>query len=160
MFVMDANWGNLMKRLMLASLLGLVCPLGFAGPPVATGGQVATFKNVSGNIDIARNDARLDAVSGMPLFVSDRIVSGTGASAGIVFNDGTQLTVGPSTDVEVRDYTFEPKQSKYEFFVYLAKGAAVYTSGMIGRFAPEVVKVATPTATIGIRGTKFIVEAD
>lgn len=149
-----------MKRLMPASLLALVCPLGFAGPAVANDGQVATFKNVSGNIDIARSDARLDAVSGMPLFVSDRIVSGAGSSAGIVFNDGTQLTVGPSTDIEVRDFTFEPMQSRYEFFVYLARGAAIYTSGMIGRFAPEAVKVATPTATIGIRGTRFIIQAD
>ncbi|WP_430407257.1 FecR family protein [Hydrogenophaga sp.] len=156
----DDNWENWMKRLMLAALLGVVCPLGFAGPEAANNGQVATFKNVSGNIDIARNDARLDAVSGMPLFVSDRIVSGTGASAGIVFNDGTQLTVGPSTDIEVRDYTFEPRQSRYDFFVYLARGAAIYTSGMMGRLAPEAIKVATPTATIGIRGTRFIIEAD
>ncbi|RZJ02617.1 MAG: hypothetical protein EOP39_22440 [Rubrivivax sp.] len=149
-----------MTRLLFTSLLAVLGTLGTVGQAAANGAHVATFKNVSGSIGIDRNEARMDAVSGMPLFVSDRIVSSPGASAGIVFNDGTQLTVGPSTDIQVRDYTFEPKQSKYEFFVYLAKGAAVYTSGMIGRFAPEVVKVATPTATIGIRGTKFIIEAD
>jgi hypothetical protein len=152
-----------MKRLLFTSLVAVLGTLGTAGQVAANGvdgAQIATFKNVSGNIGIARNESRMDAVTGMPLYVSDRIVSSAGASGGIVFNDGTQLTVGPSTDIQVRDYTFEPKQSKYEFFVYLAKGAAVYTSGMIGRFAPEVVKVATPTATIGIRGTKFIIEAD
>ena len=149
-----------MKRLKLASLLAVVGVLMFAGAASANGEHVATFKNVSGDIGIARNGATLNAVSGSTLFVSDRIVSGTGSSAGIVFKDGTQLTLGPSTDIQVRDYAFEPKQAKFEFFVYLARGAAVYSSGMIAKLAPESVKVATPTATIGVRGTRFIIEAD
>lgn len=152
--------GFLMKRLKLASLLAAVGVLVFAGAAHANGESVATFKNVSGDIGIARNGATLNAVSGSTLFVSDRIVSGTGSSAGIVFKDGTQLTLGPSTDIQVRDYAFEPKQAKFEFFVYLARGAAVYSSGMIAKLSPESVKVATPTATIGVRGTRFIIEAD
>jgi len=149
-----------MKRLLFATLAGLVAALGFVGVAVANDGHVATLKNVSGHIEIARNHVWLDAEPGMTLFVSDRITSGADGSVGIVFKDGTQLTVGPSTDILVRDYIFEPKLSKFEFFLYLARGAAVYSSGMIGRLAPEVVKVATPTATIGIRGTRFIIEAD
>ena len=149
-----------MKRLKLASLLAVAGLWVFAGAASANGEHVATFKNVSGDIGIARNGATLNAVSGSSLFVSDRIVSGTGSSAGIVFKDGTQLTVGPSTDIQVRDYAFEPKQAKFDFFVYLARGAAVYSSGMIAKLSPESVKVATPTATIGVRGTRFIIEAD
>ncbi len=149
-----------MNRLIFASLLAVAGLSGFAGSAAANGDHVATFKNVSGDIGIARNGTRLNAASGSTLFVSDRIVSGTGSSAGIVFKDGTQLTLGPSTDIQVRDYAFEPRQSKYGFFVYLARGAAVYSSGMIAKLAPESVKVATPTATIGVRGTRFIIEAD
>ena len=95
------NTGNPMKRLVLASLLTLAGPLGFVGSAHANGDHVATFKNVSGDIGIARNGTTLDAVSGSTLFVSDRIVSGAGSSAGIVFKDGTQLTLGPSTDIQV-----------------------------------------------------------
>ncbi len=160
MFCTDTKLGISMKRLMFATVLGLVGPFALLGEAAANDGHVATLKNVSGNIGIARNETLLDAEPGMNLFVSDRITSGADASAGIVFRDGTQLTVGPSTDIQVRDYTFEPKQSKYDFFLYLARGAAIYSSGMIGKLAPEVVKVATPTATIGIRGTRFIIEAD
>lgn len=149
-----------MKSVLFASVLALVATLASIGQAAANDGEIATFKNVTGNIDIARKDATLDAVSGMPLFVSDRIVTGTGSSAGIVFKDGTLLTVGPSTDIQVRDYAFEPKQARYDFFVYLAKGAAVYSSGLIARLAPDAVRVATPTATIGVRGTRFIIEAD
>lgn len=149
-----------MKRLKWTSLLAAVGVFVLAGAAHAAGESVATFNNVSGDIGIARNGTTMNAVSGSTLFVSDRIVSGAGSSAGIVFKDGTQLTLGPSTDIQVRDYAFEPKQAKFEFFVYLARGAAVYSSGMIAKLSPESVKVATPTATIGVRGTRFIIEAD
>ena len=149
-----------MKRLKLAPLLAIAALSGFSGGACANGEQIATFKNVSGDIGIARNGSTLIAVAGSTLLVSDRIVSGTGSSAGIVFKDGTQLTLGPSTDIQVRDYAFEPKQSRFGFLVYLARGAAVYSSGMIAKLSPESVKVATPTATIGVRGTRFIIEAD
>ena len=143
----------------IALTLALAGLFGFIGSVGANDGHVATLKGVSGDVSVARKDATLEAGSGTKLFVSDRIVSGTDSSAGIVFKDGTVLTVGPSADVQVRDYTFEPKREKYDFFVYLARGAAIYTSGLIGKLSPEAVKVATPIATIGVRGTRFIVDA-
>ncbi|WP_439517648.1 FecR family protein [Hydrogenophaga sp.] len=147
------------SRTCLLAAMGLSAALGAVGHARANDAPVATLKSVSGDISVARKDALVDAGSGTQLFVSDRIVSGTNSSAGIVFKDGTVMTVGPSADIQVRDYTFEPKREKYDFFVYLAKGAAIYSSGMIGKLSPEAVKVATPIATIGVRGTRFIVDA-
>jgi hypothetical protein len=34
-----------------------------------------------------------------------------------------------------------------------------YLSGLIGKLAPEKARFETPTATIGIRGTHFVVNA-
>jgi hypothetical protein len=151
--------GEPMTRVTFALLLTLMGTAGWIVPASANDGHIALLKGVSGDISVARRGATLDGDSGMKLFVADRIVSGTGGSAGIVFKDGTVLTVGPSADVQVREFAFEPKRDKYEFFVYLARGAAVYSSGMIGKLAPEAVKVATPIATIGVRGTRFIIDA-
>lgn len=149
-----------MKRMFGALLLALAGSLSFAETAVVPDVQVATFENVSGSVGIARKNATLAAVAGMPLFVSDRITSGTNASAGIVFRDGTLFTVGPSSDVDIRDFAFEPQQAKFNFFVHLARGVAIYSSGMIGKLAPQAVKVSTPTATVGIRGTRFLITAD
>jgi hypothetical protein len=143
----------------VVALVGLLAAFGVVDPAGANDGPIATLKRASGDISVMRKDSTLDAGSGTKLFISDRIVSGADSSAGIVFRDGTVLTVGPSADVEMRDYTFEPRSEKYEFFVYLARGAAIYASGMIGKLSPEAVKVATPIATIGVRGTRFIVDA-
>ena len=53
-----------------------------------------------------------------------------------------------------------PKNSRYEFSLYMARGTAIYSSGKIGKLSPESVKVNTPTATVGVRGTRFIINAD
>ena len=143
-----------------------ILPIGIAAlsllvaPAHAEDGHIALFKNVAGTMKVARKDAVLDATPGMNLFTSDRIISSADGSAGVVFKDGTLVTVGPSTEIHLRDYAFEPKNAKYEFSMYLAKGTAIYSSGKIGKLSPESVRVDTPTATVGVRGTRFIVTAE
>jgi len=44
--------------------------------------------------------------------------------------------------------------------VTLPKGTIVFESGKIGKLAPEKVTIKVPQGIIGIRGTKFIVEAE
>ncbi len=146
-----------MKRAVCSWLIAMYC---FANPAFGEDGHVAIFKNVAGGMKIVRTDATLDAAPGMTLFMSDRVISESNASAGIVFKDGTLVTVGPSTEIQIRDYVFEPKNSKYEFSLYLARGTAIYSSGKIGKLSPESVKVNTPTATVGVRGTRFIIKAE
>ena len=146
-----------MKRTASACLIALYC---LANPAFGEDNHVGIFKNVSGGMKVVRAGAAFDAAPGMPLFMSDKVVSDPGASAGLVFKDGTLVTVGPSTEIQIRDYAFEPKNSRYEFSLYMARGTAIYSSGKIGKLSPESVKVNTPTATVGVRGTRFIINAD
>ncbi len=146
-----------MKRTLCAWLM-VMC--GFANPAIGKDDHVAIFKNVSGAMKIVRQEATMDAATGMTLVISDKVISSSGATAGIVFKDGTLLTVGPSTEIQISDYVFEPKDSRYSFSLYLAKGTAIYSSGKIGKLSPESVKVNTPTATVGVRGTRFIINAE
>jgi hypothetical protein len=44
--------------------------------------------------------------------------------------------------------------------MYLKKGSAVYNSGKIGKLSPESVKLSTPRATVGVRGTRFIIKVE
>ena len=150
-----------MKR---SIFLLLLAASGLAGLPARAATvddeHVALFKNVTGRVRVVHADTTVDATPGMNLFTTDRIVSGADGSAGVVFKDGTLVTVGASSEVHVRDYAFEPKNAKYAFSMYLARGSAIYSSGKIGKLAPESVKVDTPSATIGVRGTRFIVTAE
>lgn len=122
--------------------------------------HAALIKSVNGTVNVTRQQRALGATSGMTLQISDRIATSANASTAIVFRDGTLLTLGPNADVLVRDYVFEPKDNHYSFSVYLAKGSAIYESGKIGKVAPQSVTVDTPTATVGVRGTRFLIDAN
>lgn len=139
------------------AMAGLACVV---LPAFAAEDHAALVKSVTGSVKITRQHATLDATGGTRLQVADHVVTAAGASASIVFKDGTLLTVGPSADILVRDYVFEPKDAKFSFSLYLDKGSAIYESGKIGKLAPESVKIDTPTATVGVRGTRFLIEAN
>ena len=145
------------KTLALTAGLSLAFALPFAS---AADDHVAMIKNVTGHVHIVRGSQDIPATAGGAVLRSDELSSEPGASAGIVFKDGTLLTLGQSSKVKVRDYVYEPQDNHYAFSIYLAKGQAVYESGRIGKIAPESVKVDTPTSTVGVRGTKFIVVAE
>jgi len=143
----------------ILSLLAAVWLACCAWPLAANGSHVGLMKGVTGNVSIVQTSATRAAEAGTQLQVSDRIVTAPGATASIVFRDGTMLTLGGGADVLVRDYVFEPKTNRYAFSVYMGQGSAIYESGKIGRLAPESVKVETPQATVGVRGTRFLIEA-
>ena len=134
--------------------------LSFANVAMAQDEHVALFKNVSGSVKIIRDKAEIVPVAGTQIMRSDIVVSGPHSSGGIVFRDGTLLTVGSSTEIEITRYMFQPEESKYDFSLYMKKGTAIYSSGKLGKLAPESVSLNTPRAAVGVRGTRFIVKTD
>lgn len=136
----------------------LLCALTF--PAKADDTHVALIKSVTGSVMVVRGNEQLPALSGTRLFKTDRVVSGPASTAGVVFKDGTLLSIGPASDVAIRDYGFDPRQNHFAFDLYMAKGSAVYSSGKIGKLAPEAVDISTPRATVGVRGTRFIIAAE
>jgi len=126
---------------------------------VAQEAHVALIKSVSGSVKVLRQSTTLEAQAGTTLLVADRLQAGPKSTAAIVFLDGTLLTLGSGADVQLRDYLFEPKSSRYGFSLYLSKGTAIYSSGKIGKISPDSVRIETPSATIGVRGTRFLVQA-
>ncbi len=136
----------------------LCCLLAFGA--AADEMHVALVKSVTGSVGVVRDGQELIAQRGMRLLKSDRILAHEAATAGIVFKDGTLLSVGPGSDIAIRDYAFEPGRNDFAFALYMAKGTAVYSSGRIGKLAPESVDISTPRATVGVRGTRFIITAE
>jgi len=134
--------------------------LSFANVAMAQDEHVALFKNVSGSVKIIRDKSEIVPVAGTQIMRSDIVVSGPHSSGGIVFRDGTLLTVGSSTEIEITRYMFQPEEAKYDFSLFMKKGAAIYSSGKIGKLAPESVSLNTPRAAVGVRGTRFIVKTD
>ncbi len=127
---------------------------------LAAAEHVALVKSVSGSVKVIREGKTLDVASDTTLQMDDHVIAAPKATAAIAFRDGTLLTLGSGADILIRDYVFDPKADKYAFSLYMAKGSAIYESGKIGKLAPGAVKLETPTATVGVRGTRFLIEAN
>jgi hypothetical protein len=118
---------------------------------------VAILKTVSGHVWVIRDDDRISATPGMELLEADLLGTDADGSAGVSFMDGSRVSLGPDSAMEISSFRFAPKDKDYAFQVYFKKGTAVYSSGKIGKLAPEAVRFRTPQAVLGIRGTTFLV---
>ena len=121
---------------------------------------IGTVKKVQGKVTIRENTIEFDAKLNDKIYEGYVIETEKNGNIGLVFIDGTQLSIGPGSQVIINRYLFSPKEKSYAFDVMLNNGSAIYTSGKLGALSPESIKVQTPEATIGVRGTKFLVEVD
>lgn len=121
---------------------------------------VAFVKSIHGNATLKRGVTSHLAQKGEHLFSGDKIETEQSANIGISFNDGTRIAIGPESTFTIDDYLFQPSQKTFQFDVNLPKGKAVFETGKIGKLAPEKVHIKVPQGIIGVRGTKFAVEAN
>ena len=75
------------------------------------------------------------------------------------FTDGGYMSLQPNTEFIVENYQFEGKQDGSERgFFRLVEGGLRAITGIVGRNNRPAYRVATPVATIGIRGSEFLAE--
>lgn len=86
------------------------------------------------------------------------LTSQQGASALIRFDDGQVIVLAAASVFKLDNYRFSPsKPTENRSEVELVRGAMRFVSGLLGKQTPEAVKIKTQTATIGIRGTDFMI---
>ena len=123
-----------------------------------TSEHIGNIKKVKGLSFIIHNNKQIKAVPGIKIFEGDQIITKENSAVGIIFIDGTVLAIGENSELFLNKYLFKPAKKQYDFDVFLKKGAGIYNSGRLGKLSPESVKVRTPKAIIGIRGTKFFIK--
>ncbi len=120
--------------------------------------QVAQIKTVTGQAEIVRNSARTVARVGDPLYEKDTIETGPDGSIGITFIDNTVMSSGPESEIVLEDYKFNSSNFKGSMLADMNRGTVSMISGDIARSSPGAMKVKTPTAILGVRGTRFVIE--
>lgn len=118
-----------------------------------------TFKAVKGEVTVVRADVRSAAVVGNGFSSADRLVTGAKSAAALTLQDGTMLSIGPDSTLDLEQFAYDPTTQTGNIAVRLLRGSLRMITGLIARLKPEEVSVKTPTAVIGVRGTDFIVEA-
>ena len=75
----------------------------------------------------------------------------------LLLDDGSQLTVGPNSELTIDEYVFSGDSGSGRAAISLGQGMLRMVSGSI---AAENVSVRTPVATVGIRGTDFTLDTN
>ncbi len=117
-----------------------------------------SFKNVSGEVFIQRQENNITAVTGDRLYPLDQIQSGKDSSASLILQDDTIICLGPDSTMDMTEFIFNPSVYEYSLVTRMLSGTFLFLSGVIAKIAPDNVKIQTPDGTIAVRGTRFLVE--
>ena len=120
------------------------------------GGNVAAkvvghVAKMTGSCSIVRNGVTIDVQNGDVVYQSDVVQTGSRSTLGLVLNDGTTFNLSANARLMLNDLTYDASSTSNSSFITLVEGAANFIAGQVAKTGD--MKVATPVAVIGIRGT-------
>jgi len=126
----------------------------------AQAADIGQVKLVSGRVDVERAGATQPARAGTRLQAGDVVRTGTDGAVGITMSDDSRLSAGPNSVLALDRYAYDPATSGGQFDASLKAGSLAVVSGRIAKQSPEAMRVRTPMAILGVRGTEFAVALD
>jgi hypothetical protein len=97
-----------------------------------------------------------NAKIGDPIYLGDVVSTGSDGRAGITFNDGSAFDLSPNARMVMDEFVYDPNSKSNSSLLSLTKGTFTFVAGKIAKSGD--MKVNTPVATMGIRGTTPRVE--
>jgi len=120
--------------------------------------DVGRVKTVKGTVHIERGGQRQVALVGAGVQLADTLVTGPDGAVGVTLADDTLLSAGPNSVLAIEHFAYDGvKPGALE--AALTKGTLAVVSGRIAKQAPDAMRVRTPAAILGVRGTEFVVRA-
>ena len=142
--------------------VGILALILAAATPAAAQQQTAAgrIKVVSGSAFIVRGNDTIPARTGELVFAADGLRTGDGGSVGVTLRDDTRLSLGPNSEVRLDRYVYAPGNGGVGMVIKVVRGVAAYVSGRIARLAPDSIRLETPSAIVGVRGTSLALRVE
>lgn len=138
------------KAILLAAALGLAMPVLAA--------DIGLVKVARGSVHVERGGEKVPVAVGMAIRPADVLVTGADGAAGVTFSDNSLVSVGPDSVFAIDRYRFDSTTHAGEFEGNLRQGRLAAVSGKMVKQSPESMKIRTPSAIMGVRGTEFLVQ--
>jgi len=119
--------------------------------------DVGRIKVVMGSVFIVRAGALVPAQAGQAVFQADGLRTGADGRVGITLRDDTRLSLGPNSEVRLDRFAYAPAESQVGFVLRIVRGVVAYVSGRIAKLSPDSIRLETPGAIVGVRGTTLAV---
>ena len=156
----DSSTGAAGAALATALCVAALVPASHAQTPSAATPKpmIGRIVSATGTVSVERSGARAALAGNDTEIAQGDIIETIGDSgARIRFRDETELRLRAGTRMAVSDFVLNPANPSQErFATQLLKGGLRALSGLIARRNPASVDYRTTTATIGIRGTDFV----
>jgi hypothetical protein len=99
----------------------------------------------------ALSDDKADAKVGDPVYRGDVVRTGADGKLGINFADGSSFNLSSNARMELNEFVYDPDARSNASLFNLTKGTITFVAGAVAKNGD--MKVDTPVATMGIRGT-------
>lgn len=111
------------------------------------------IKIATGAAYIVRQNAQIPAKPGDAVFATDTLRTETNGAVGVTLADDTRVSLGPDSEMRLERYVFAPADGALGMVLNFVRGVAAYVSGRIAKLSPDAVRLETPAAIVGVRGT-------
>ena len=151
---------NRMSKFMImrSHLVFVVIAAVMAAPPVFGQEWAGTVKAVAGTVAAEREGKAVPLRLGDKVFPGDKLVSGQDSRIAVTLRDDTLVSMDANTQLVINEFAFSDSTHEGNLLVSISRGVVAMVSGLVAKANPSAMRVTTPGATLGIRGTEFIVE--
>jgi hypothetical protein len=141
-------------------VIGLVVPIALALgiAPIVAEPLIGTViqKSFNGAQGTRAQATAEDLHFGHEVYTQETVTTPANGSTVMRFHDQTQLQIGANSSVVLDKFVYDPDVDSADASIKFTKGIFRYIAGQAK--SEENVKLTTPTTTLTIRGTKFIVQ--
>jgi fibronectin-binding autotransporter adhesin len=125
---------------------------------VSAGKIIGHVTKLAGSATAIRNGVSIILNQGDNVEKGDVVQSGSGSTVGITFIDGTVFGLSSNAKMVLNEMIYDPNGSNNSSLMSLVAGTISFVAGETAKHGD--MKVDTPVATMGIRGTAVLVEID
>ena len=129
-----------------------------AGGNITPAKVIGQVTKLTGSATAIRNGVSISLNVGDNVHKGDVVQSGSDSSLGITFIDGTVFGLSSNARMVLNEMIYNPAGSNNASLLTLVQGTISFVAGATAKNGD--MKVETPTATMGIRGTAVLVEID
>ena len=127
-----------------------------AGTAAAGAKVVGHVVKMTGSASVVRNGVTITLNEGDVVYQTDVVQTGSGSTLGLVMIDGTTFNLSAGARLMLNDLTYDAASTSNSSLFTLVQGAASFVAGQVAKTGD--MKVGTPVATMGIRGTAVILD--
>ena len=132
-------------------------PAGAASPAPADADQpIGNVATLTGSASVTRNKIATPLKVQDDIYRNDVLQTSANSTLGVTFNDATTFNLTANARITVDNYVYQDGGKQNAALFDIAKGTVAFAAASVAKTGD--MKISTPTATLGIRGTTGLVE--